>query len=195
MLELSISQLWRTGPEWLRLDKPIPSDSISAPMPELCLPELRACGKLSRNVLAIEGRPTIGEAMSCEDFSTLQSHSARPESSEPLQSQRNMFESSIMLTPQEIATAEWHWIVHTQKELVLQKNFGVLKNQFVLFLDDTGLWRCGGRLQNADIPFAAKHPILLPRKHPFTALVVRKAHQHVSHNGVKETLTEVRRMY
>ena len=44
----------------------------------------------------------------------------------------------------------------------------------------------------ADIPFAAKHPILLPRKHPFTALVV---HHRVSHNGVKETLTEVRRMY
>ena len=38
MLELSISQLWRTGPEWLRLEKPIPSDSISAPMTELWLP-------------------------------------------------------------------------------------------------------------------------------------------------------------
>ena len=41
----------------------------------------------------------------------------------------------------------------------------------------------------------SKHPVLLPRKHSLTTLVARNAHQHVSHNGVKETLTEVRRRY
>ena len=101
----------------------------------------------------------------------------------------------ILLIPQEIATAERHWITHAQKELVLQNDFDALRRQFGLFLDDKGLWRCGSRLRNADIPFTAKHPVLLPRKHPFTALVVCYAHQRVSHNGVKETLMKIRQSY
>ena len=50
-------------------------------------------------------------------------------------------------------------------------------------------------MQNADISYSAKHPILLPRSHPFTALIVHDAHRRVFHNGVKETLTEVRSKY
>ena len=76
-----------------------------------------------------------------------------------------------------------------------RKTWSSLKCQFGLFLDDKGLWRCGGRLQNADIPFAAKHPVLLPRKHTLTALIAHNAHQRVGHNGVKETLTELRQRY
>ena len=98
------------------------------------------------------------------------------------------------LKPQEIASAELLWISHAQ-ELAVQKNFNTLKNQLGLFRDDKGLWRCGGRLQNAEIPYAAKHPVLLPRSHPVTALVVRDARLRVCHNGVKETLTEVRSRY
>ena len=52
-----------------------------------------------------------------------------------------------------------------------------------------------GRLQNAEIPYSAKHPILLPRSQPFTALIVQDAHKRVGHDGVKETFTEVRRRY
>ena len=99
------------------------------------------------------------------------------------------------LTPQEIATAEKLWIVQAQHDLVLQKDFDSLKRQFGLFLDEKGLWRCSGRLQNADLPFTTKHPILLPRKHPYTSLLVDDAHRRVNHNGVKETLTEVRQRY
>ena len=68
----------------------------------------------------------------------------------------------------------------------------MLKNQFGLFSSEHDkLWRCGGLLHNADIPYSVKHPISLPHDHPFTALVVRNAYLWVCHNGVKETLTEV----
>ena len=40
-----------------------------------------------------------------------------------------------------------------------------------------------------------KHPVLLPRYHPLTTLVVREAHEHVHHNGVKKTLTETRKKF
>lgn len=99
------------------------------------------------------------------------------------------------LTSQDMADAEALWIACAQKALTPQKDFDILRRQLGLFLDDNGLWRCGGRLQNADIPFATKHPVLLPRKHPFTTLVVLESHQRVKHNGVKDTLMDVRKKY
>ena len=48
-----------------------------------------------------------------------------------------------------------------------------------------------GRLGNADLSFNTRHPILLPRSHAFTELVVRRAHFRVLHSGVKDTLTEL----
>ena len=50
------------------------------------------------------------------------------------------------------------------------------------------MWR---KIVNADVPYATRHPILLPRDHPLTELLVLKAHARIFHNGVKETLTEI----
>lgn len=71
----------------------------------------------------------------------------------------------------------------------------MLKSLLELFAGEGGLWRCGGQLHNADLPYSARHPVLLPRNYHFTALVIRDAHLHLCHNGVKETLTEVRSQY
>ena len=193
MLELSVSKLWRVGPEWLSLDTPILPDFDSTPIPELCLPELKTSSKLTHNLLAIEMKPSIEGVMTCTDYSSFSkllrvtAYVLRAVSYFKTKKKSDI-KHSTTLTPQEIAAAEKLWVGHAQRELVLQKDFDALRNQFGLFLDDNGLWRCGGRLQNADIPFASKHPILLPRKHPFTALIVLDAHQRVGHNGVKETL-------
>ena len=46
-----------------------------------------------------------------------------------------------------------------------------------------------------EIPYAAKYPILLPRSHPLTSLIVKQAHERVCHNGVKEILAETRAKY
>ena len=49
-----------------------------------------------------------------------------------------------------------------------------------------------GRVQNADIPYLAKHLILLHRNHHLTTLLAQKAHSCVFYNRTKETLTELR---
>ena len=72
------------------------------------------------------------------------------------------------------------------------KRFPPWKTQFSLFQDGRGLRRCGGRLQNADLPYSAKHPILLNKKYHLTVLVIRDAHHRVRYNEVRETLIEVR---
>ena len=39
---------------------------------------------------------------------------------------------------------------------------------------------------------AARHPVLLPKHHPLTVLMIGEAHERVMHNSVKETLAEIR---
>lgn len=51
------------------------------------------------------------------------------------------------------------------------------------------------KTSNASLPFMTKHPALLDKRHIFTTLVVKDAHECVLHNGAKETLTQVRSQY
>ena len=93
--------------------------------------------------------------------------------------------------PNHTQRAELLLIQATQVQLLQDPHFERLKEQFCLFLDENGIWRCGGHLFKAELPYGVKHPILLPRQHHLTTLVVRRTHSRVLHNGAKETLTEV----
>ena len=64
-----------------------------------------------------------------------------------------------------------------------------------LYEDEQGIQRCRGRIGKAKIPFSTRFPILIPRNHHFTELIIRDAHEKVYHNGVKETLAELRSVY
>ena len=87
------------------------------------------------------------------------------------------------------------WIVESQSVFTQDKNFDTWKRQFNLFLDAHGIWRCGGRLAKANLSYSSKHPVLLSKNHPLTALIIKNAHNRVFHNGVKDTLTEIRSRY
>ncbi|XP_047987201.1 uncharacterized protein LOC125227053 [Leguminivora glycinivorella] len=51
------------------------------------------------------------------------------------------------------------------------------------FLDDAGLLRVGGRINRANVPYDAKHQILLPKKHHFTNLLIDFYHKTQLHVG------------
>ena len=96
---------------------------------------------------------------------------------------------------QHLTRAKLLWVKDAQHSISQRNDFESYKRQFNLFKDEKEVWRCEGRLSNADVSYAVKNPILLPRDHPLTTLIVREAHERVFHNGTKETLTEVRRKY
>ena len=56
--------------------------------------------------------------------------------------------------------------------------------------DEGGIIRCCSRLNNATIE--TRSPILLPKKHYCTQLVIWDCHCEVLHNGTKKTLQELR---
>lgn len=47
--------------------------------------------------------------------------------------------------------------------------------------------RVGGRLKNADIPYDAKYPILLPKNNAVTMLIIRNTHFEAMHGGPRAT--------
>ncbi|XP_043279309.1 uncharacterized protein [Venturia canescens] len=63
------------------------------------------------------------------------------------------------------------------------------------FVDDSGLLRVGGRLKNAPIPYSQKHPILIPKGHHITTLLIRNEHRTNYHAGAQTTLYALRRQY
>ena len=50
------------------------------------------------------------------------------------------------------------------------------------FLDQDGVLRVGGRLNRSSLTFEEKHPILLPKKHHVSQLIIRHYHEKVIHH-------------
>ena len=63
------------------------------------------------------------------------------------------------------------------------------------FLNQEGLLCVGGRLENAPLPFDARHPIILPTKSTLTKAIIWKAHQETAHLSTDHTFHQVRRQY
>ena len=78
-----------------------------------------------------------------------------------------------------------------QDEMKLENNFNKRAQSLGLYEDELGLLRCRGRIGKAKIAFETRFPILLPRSHHLTDLIINDAHERVYHNGVKETLAEI----
>ncbi|UYV82904.1 hypothetical protein LAZ67_22001338 [Cordylochernes scorpioides] len=63
------------------------------------------------------------------------------------------------------------------------------------FLDKVGLLRVDGRSDNAFLRFVQKHPIILPKAHYITQLVITHYHGRLLHAGVQLTLSAIREKY
>ena len=94
-----------------------------------------------------------------------------------------------------IEFAKFLWHKEAQSSFDSDKTFRKTKETLRVYVDDQGILRCKGRIENSSLPYPTKFPILLPREHHFTKLVIRQCHENVMHNGTRETLTELRANY
>ena len=60
------------------------------------------------------------------------------------------------------------------------------------FLDQESLLRVGGRLSRSNLPLNQKHPLLLPKNHPMTTMILEWCHQKTAHGGRGMTLSGMR---
>ncbi|XP_065089698.1 uncharacterized protein LOC135710920 [Ochlerotatus camptorhynchus] len=64
------------------------------------------------------------------------------------------------------------------------------------YLDSAGVMRMRGRISACDlIDESTKHPVILPREHYITSLVVQKVHEEFHHQCHQTVLNEIRRRY
>jgi len=63
------------------------------------------------------------------------------------------------------------------------------------FLDSSQVLRVGGRLRNAQIPVSQRNPILIPRHHQFTRLLITNEHLKHLHAGPQLVLSTLTRRF
>nr|XP_047139172.1 uncharacterized protein LOC124815072 [Hydra vulgaris] len=95
------------------------------------------------------------------------------------------------LSADEIERAKTLKVQNEQRDIMTNKNFKQLKNNLGLRVVD-GIIRCHGRMDNAPIPRDAKFPIFIPHSSRLSKFLIVYFHKLVKHNGLKETLSELR---
>lgn len=103
------------------------------------------------------------------------------------------------LTSSELNEAENMWIVYTQRknfgdvyDSIISEKSNNLQKQLGVYLDDKGILRCKGRIDEARISESARRPVLLPKGERFTHLLIEKIHKENMHSGVSQCLSSVR---
>ena len=96
--------------------------------------------------------------------------------------------------PPEISEAETMWIKQAQTQAFPGGESEGLLTRLNPKCDGEGLLRMDGCLHFADhLPYDTRHPILLPKDHALTRLVIVDAHERLGHGTeVEHVLTELR---
>ncbi|UYV60621.1 hypothetical protein LAZ67_1001682 [Cordylochernes scorpioides] len=76
-----------------------------------------------------------------------------------------------------------------------QKKSLSTNSYLIPFIDESGLLRVGGRLRHLNLQFDKKHPIIFPRDHFITELIVRQCHLDYLHSGLQLTMSAPRLRY
>lgn len=72
------------------------------------------------------------------------------------------------------------------------------KSSHIIKLDPVvqgGILRVGGRLHQSALPLDVKHPIILPKDHHVSTLLLRHFHQETGHSGRNYNLSRLRKRF
>lgn len=122
----------------------------------------------------------------------------------PMQSQcQNDKDRSVKYSPK---TLSIHDVDKEEKKIVnfvQEQSFADEKSETVIKgrlarlkpFEDEGIIRVGGRLNHSSLSYDAKHPMILPAKHPVSELIIRHYHHLNGHVGTYQVLAEIRQRY
>lgn len=201
--ELFPDQSWFCGPDWLKTNQEASKViSCEETLPSECLNEMRVkdrkeCLSEESTLLTTSNEEKLDKVIDCKRHSRL---SKLLRITALVCKFINILKArvtdkakiSVEISTDDINEAENLWIKNIQAGLLSTHQFGNWEREFGIYRDHEGNYRCGGRLKNADLTRSEKNPILLDKEHYVTALIVRHCHERVHHNGIKETLTEIR---
>lgn len=193
--------IWWSGPNWIIQDSTLwPQAPHSLPQKENL--EERASKVLVTNIQSKEPWDLIHKYSSLTRLLRITALCMKA-ISRFRKSQNPSLNTSI--TTQELEKARTYWLKNVQNSFFFQEQKLLSKGnrlprsnhliRLTPFLDSNGLLRVGGRLQSSLLAENSKHPVILPRKSPFTSLIISDAHQRTMHGGVQVTLLFIRSNY
>lgn len=191
--ELMDSTLWWFGPKWLEND--ISEWPASMPIKISDIPER----KLNAQVMVIT-EPDYSLFKLYSSFLKLQRITALL-----LRFRNNSLKKSYLRGPLsvpeldqalkallKIAQAQ----TFSDEILALTNNEPISKKSKLMklnpFLDCDHLLRVGGRIKNSNFDYEQKHPIILPKGHPLTTLIISYEHRKLLHAGCQTLLANIR---
>ena len=89
--------------------------------------------------------------------------------------------------------AELYWIRQAQADIDFNDH-NIMKLD-PIFDEKEGVYRVGGRIDNAPLSYDVRHPYLLPKGSHISLIIVRDRHTHALHGGHLRTATEVRKKF
>lgn len=113
--------------------------------------------------------------------------------------------TSIELSAKELRDSLLLWILTTQKCSFIEEINNIKNNRPISpkskllslnpFIDSDQILRVGGRLNNTNMSFNEKHPIILSNTSHLATLIIRKYHMETMHGGPQLTLGLLRKKY
>ncbi|XP_071055173.1 uncharacterized protein [Onthophagus taurus] len=191
------SNLWLRGPKWLKDEENWPNDEYFEPDVD----QVSSLLTIQRNESTPETQPIfpLEKYGTYEKIMRITAYVIRF-----IKLTKKMYKSKRLST-QDLNEADTYWIKYTQvKDLpnelkALKRGMPIQSSSSILmlkpFLDENGVMRLLGRLDEAPLSYDEKHPIILPKRSMLTEKIMRKCHEGVNHYGVNATLAELRKRF
>lgn len=191
--ELLTSTLWWHGPNWLEYDQQQWPTSMPIKISEM--PERRTATRVM-----ISTEPDLSLFLKYSSFLKLQRVVAYI-----LRFKNNSSRKSIQSGPLSVSEvdlslkyllrmAQSHSFSDEIKSLKQYNTISKKSKLFNLnpFLDTDNLLRVGGRFKKFKFDYDLKHPIILPKGHPLTKLIITHEHRKLLHAGAQALLAHIR---
>ena len=202
------SSIWQTGPTWITDTRRWPIWETDPLLVNTILEDRGRGEEMSAHALqtTIEDRQNIQNVMNVSNHSSyrkLLRVTALVQRFVQNCKLSHEEQSVGTITSRELRSAERLLLQHCQateySDEITSLKTGIsrqpLVKQLRLFIDSDKIIRCGGRINNASVSEMTKFPILLPKKHHLTRLIVQDAHRLHLHSGVNATVNYIRQKY
>ncbi|XP_049876780.1 uncharacterized protein LOC126374292 isoform X2 [Pectinophora gossypiella] len=206
--ELHNHPLWWEGPEFLHKGEYTLMDMPQLPVPGE-LPEIKACAVFSGSLVCMVS--STNEQLLQLDFLDKYSDINKMQRilAYILRFIQNVRSNSAKNNLNYISSKELNdsllLIIKYEQQKYLKEDIHNLKcKQSILkgnlkplcpFLDNKGLVRVGGRLENSSMPYSQKHPVVLPRDSRVTHLIIHAEHIKNLHAGPRVVLSTINQRF
>ncbi|XP_076230178.1 uncharacterized protein LOC143175315 [Nomia melanderi] len=196
---LSTSELWWSGPLWLKNESNLWTQSIeeTVDIPEQKKPIISVATVTLANNKIIDRYSDFEQLLRITSYCLRFINNVRKSKTNKVTRS-----GSSSLSVVELQEAQKTLIRVVQATTFPNESLALSKNQSIPkqsplqalapFIDETGIIRVGGRLSNAPITYNKRHPILLPAKHHLTDLIIKGEHNRLLHAGCQQVIASLR---